>query len=63
MTFDDFMEEPYEPDDDEKRELDEILKEENNKNRKIVEHKNRLVHIFYTESHFSGWLRTNGIRW
>jgi len=56
-----YTDNPYEPDEQELRELDEILKHENDH----LKHKpkNRLVFDFYTESHFAGWLRTHGIRW
>jgi len=61
MGIDDFMEQSYEPDEDEIRELNEILKQEDSKNMKKPT--NRLMHVFFTESHFQGWLRTNGILW
>jgi hypothetical protein len=59
MPFDDFSEDHYEPDEAEIRELDEILKSERKQHKPV----NRLVFDFYSESHFSGWLRTHGIRW
>lgn len=55
---DEFMDNPYEPDENELRELDEILKHEHNN-----KPKNRLAFVFHTQSHFEGWLRTHGIRW
>jgi hypothetical protein len=59
MPFDNFTEDPYEPDEAEIRELNEILRQE----KKPYKPNNRLTFDFYTESHFAGWLRTHGIRW
>ena len=59
--MDDFCDGAYEPDDEEIAELNEILKQEEQQKK----HKptNRLIHIFHTQSHFTGWLRVNGMRW
>ena len=60
MEFYNNENDPYEPDEQEMEELDNILKQEKECHKR---QKNRLTHIFYTESHFAGWLRTYGIRW
>ena len=59
MTFDNFKEEDYEPDENEIRELNEIL----NNEKQNSQPKNRILFDFYTKSHFEGWLRTHGIKW
>lgn len=49
----------YEPDENEMREIEEII---NKEEQKIV-CKNRLFFNFNTEDHWVGWLRIHGIKW
>lgn len=54
----------YEPDEEEKREIEELLNNEDklrDNNRPLV--KNRLTFVFNSESHWAGWLKVNGIKW
>lgn len=65
-----FDDNPYIPDEEEQNEINEILnREEEITCRKKIEEKpnervkNRIYHLFNSEDHWIGWLRTNGIRW
>lgn len=51
----------YEPSEEEKREIEDMLNQED----EIRESKprNRLTFIFENESHWEGWLKVNGIKW
>jgi len=49
----------YEPDENEKREIEEIINKEEQK----ALYKNRLTYNFNTEDHWIGWLRIHGIKW
>ena len=54
----------YEPSDEEKREMEDILKQEDEKKKLEKKHgKNRLTFAFLTESHWEGWLKINNIIW
>lgn len=57
----------YEPSEEEKEELEEILKQEFENKHKCYdvrrEIKDRKLFTFNSEDHFAGWLRTYGIRW
>lgn len=59
--------EPYEPTEDERKEIEEILSQEQEKNEAKEEFqdrlKNRKFYTFNSESHFAGWLKINGIKW
>lgn len=57
----------YEPSDEEKREIEDMLNKEDEKREHLEEFqerlKNRKFYTFNSESHFAGWLRTHGIIW
>ena len=54
----------YEPSEEEKKEMEDILREEDKKKNLEKKHgKNRLTFTFLTESHWEGWLKINGIIW
>ena len=57
-----FDEEVYIPDEEEQEEINEILNREE-KEICTKQPKNRIYHLFQSEDHWIGWLRTNGIRW
>lgn len=57
----DEMDGSYEPSDEDIREAEKILNENDREQQERP--KNRLTFTFYSESHWEGWLRTNGIRW
>ena len=58
----------YVPDEEEQREINEILNSEENRTQKIEENpkenvKNRLYFYFNDEDHWANWLKMNGIKW
>lgn len=55
-------EDTYIPDEEEQREINEILNQEEQE-REAPKVKNRIYHYFNSEDQFIGWLRINGIRW
>ena len=50
----------YIPDEEEQREINEILNAEAEQESKV---KNRIYHYFNSEDQWVGWLKVNGIRW
>jgi len=58
----------YELDDDEKKEIENILNQHKEMsyegyNFKEPGTKNRLTYTYNSESHWAGWLRIHGIKW
>ena len=54
------LDEPYEPSEEEQKEINEILnKEEFKRSPKS----NRIIYYFNSEDHWIGWLKTHGIKW
>ena len=55
----------YIPDEDEQREIDEVLNREELEKETALQPKvkNRVYHHFNSEDHWVGWLRINGISW
>ena len=64
MIYDD-MEDGYVPSEEEQKEIEEMLTREDQQhyNHRKFAAKNRLTFLFASPSHWSGWLKTNGIKW
>ena len=58
-----FDDDTYVPDEEEQREINDILSKEEEQEQEEKRPKNRIYHIFASEDHWAGWLKTNGIRW
>lgn len=54
---------PYEPSEEERREIEEILRQEEDRESIFYKIKNRKYYTFHSESHWAGWLKINGIKW
>ena len=63
---DGFLDDAYEPSEEEKREIEEVLSQRSSDEKaaiRSVKIKNRIYFHFNTEDHWKGWLRINGIAW
>ena len=65
----DEMEENYEPTPEDEAEIENLINQEHerkkseNAQKEDTGPKNRISHLYKTESHWSGWLRIHGIKW